>query len=204
MAEKRIYPKHDDDSSGIWVSIDKWIVNQDKILYPEDYQDASDLEIDYKDRFYRGRNYFLFHVLAGVRGSSSWGPIISEPKGVPEDSCQQIKDEVKSWDSDGHSHSHLTLAELLAFDWNAKVEDEARFYDKAELDKFLHKLPAEDLIHQSEQPRGKHTLYIVQYRKPYKDFFPDFMETMARMNESLESHRGETSDDVRLVFFFDN
>lgn len=30
LAEKRIYPKHDDDSSGIWVSIDKWIVNQDK------------------------------------------------------------------------------------------------------------------------------------------------------------------------------
>jgi len=63
---------------------------------------------------YDGRNYSLFSVLAGVRNYGGNIPI-SEPKGIPEDCCEQIKTECESWDCDGHSHSYFTLKELLDY-----------------------------------------------------------------------------------------
>ncbi len=42
---------------------------------------------------------------------------ISEPRGIPENVSEQVKSEADRWDGDGHSHSWLTIAELLAYDW---------------------------------------------------------------------------------------
>jgi hypothetical protein len=65
---------------------------------------------------YHGRNYALFARLADVRNDSGIEPI-SPPKGVPNDASTEYLEWVARWDMDGHSHSYLTLAELLdAFD----------------------------------------------------------------------------------------
>lgn len=63
-------------------------------------------------RTYDGRNYNLFAILANVRNRHDFVPI-SEPKGFPLDVSEEIAEEHEG----NHSHSWLTLAELMAFDW---------------------------------------------------------------------------------------
>lgn len=53
----------------------------------------------------RARNYARFAALAGVRGD---GP---DPKGLPLDISETTQFWVDEWDTDGHSHSWLSLDE---------------------------------------------------------------------------------------------
>lgn len=101
----------------LWVSVDKYTPNPD---YGSDPYEPK-LKIAYADRIYTGgRSYNIFCALAGVRSwhFSDSPRIISEPKGMPNDCCPEIKEECKRWGSDGHSHSWLTLRELQEFDWS--------------------------------------------------------------------------------------
>lgn len=60
------------------------------------------------------RSYDVFAVLANVR-NGTWGdlPPLSQPRGVPQD-CSVVPDCFG-----GHSQSWVTLAELLAYNWDA-------------------------------------------------------------------------------------
>lgn len=70
-------------------------------------------------------NYDLFAMLAGVcNGYGFAGALtgagfvpISPPKGMPPDCDRRIAAKSEQWGVDGHSHSYLTLSELLAYDW---------------------------------------------------------------------------------------
>lgn len=76
-------------------------------------------------RFYSGRNYNLFAILADVRNGRGFAGCktgegfqpISEPRGVPDDASPEYKAIVDQWDVDGHSHSFHTLRQLLDYDW---------------------------------------------------------------------------------------
>ena len=72
-------------------------------------------------RFYVGRNYALFAMLADVRNDRLGHPTritpISDPRGVPDDANKRAVAFMGELDMDGHSHSWFTLAELLAYDW---------------------------------------------------------------------------------------
>jgi hypothetical protein len=61
------------------------------------------------------RNYFLFGVLAGVRGSAK---PISLPRGIPEDSLLKKEEE----NPDNHSASYLLFSELKNYDWDQTFE----------------------------------------------------------------------------------
>ena len=90
-----------------WETIESWELD-------EDY-DEPRMTVPYGKRFYNdGRNYNLFSALCGVRSFhfENEPPKISEPRGIPKDSCDLIKAEVESWGSDGHSHNYNTLKEL--------------------------------------------------------------------------------------------
>ena len=63
---------------------------------------------------YDGRDYRLFTALADVRCSEGI-PVISEPRGLPADVSKQTNDASNSDGSDGHSHSHLLLSELVQY-----------------------------------------------------------------------------------------
>ena len=73
LEENKIEPR--------WISADKWVLGDDK-------------RWEYIDRFYSGRNYNLFSILAGVR---TWEEdvAICKPKGIPEDSSYAYKYEIK-------------------------------------------------------------------------------------------------------------
>lgn len=69
-------------------------------------------------RCYEGRCYELFSFLANVR-QRTWGnevPVLAEPRGLPNDMCDRVREQFD--DSGYHSESHFTLAELTA-GWKA-------------------------------------------------------------------------------------
>lgn len=63
---------------------------------------------------YDDRNYDLFAILADVRNSCK-NKYISSPKGLPKNITKETAREAFHWRYDGHSHSYLTLKELLDF-----------------------------------------------------------------------------------------
>lgn len=58
---------------------------------------------------YEGRNYSLFGKLAGVRG----GDILIEPRGIPEDVSDHVREVYGEWGCDAHTASHYYLDELI-------------------------------------------------------------------------------------------
>ncbi len=99
-----------------WVSADNWT---------DDKYEPGTLSIDYDDRFYNGRNYNLFAILADVRNGVGFAGCdtgdafvpIASPRGLPSDVSPQIQRESGEYGSHGHSHSYFTVAELKAYDW---------------------------------------------------------------------------------------
>jgi hypothetical protein len=84
------------------------------------------------------RSYSVFAFLAGVRNYSKVSGIVVEPRGLPEDSpfhesqCKQEESPAwgrryepvsEAYNGDYHSHSYVTLAELLAFNYDATFTD---------------------------------------------------------------------------------
>lgn len=105
-----------------WVSADTWCKDEYGSLSTYDWSS------DHKSRgrpFYDGRNYGLFAILANVRNGYGFAGVdtgdgyvpISKPRGLPQDASPNVKRSSEEWDGDGHSHSHFTVAELLAYDW---------------------------------------------------------------------------------------
>lgn len=109
---------------GKWISADKWTPDP----YVEEDEEPR-MTVDYDDRFYKGRNYDLFGILADVRNGRGFAGIvtgdgfkpIAMPKGLPSDVTPEVKADFDRWGSDGHSHSYLTLAELQAYDWKGQT-----------------------------------------------------------------------------------
>jgi len=79
---------------------------------------------------YGGRNYNLFSILADVRNGRGFAGCktgegfnpISKPKGLPADVSAVVQEESDGWSGDGHSHSYLTLSEILGFDWTQTTQ----------------------------------------------------------------------------------
>ncbi|GIK65154.1 MAG: hypothetical protein BroJett018_29480 [Chloroflexota bacterium] len=99
--------------NGVWESADVW---RPVHYYPHP------VEVDFEDSYYEARNYFLFAALANVRNRYGLEPI-AEPRGVPPDVSQPIRERLsREYDFDwDHSHSWFTLAELLVYDWTKPV-----------------------------------------------------------------------------------
>lgn len=64
--------------------------------------------------FFGNRNYTLFAVLANVRnyGNTEY---IDEPRGLPADVSDFVKDDYERSEFISHSHSYVTLQELIDF-----------------------------------------------------------------------------------------
>lgn len=98
-----------------WVSADKWTSD------PWDSGEPDYVDVKREDSFYHDRDYLLFGILAGVRDRSL--PPIAKPRGLPADMSSEVRARSESYGIDGHSHSWLTLAELLAHDWSDGLKD---------------------------------------------------------------------------------
>lgn len=163
-------------------------------------------------KVYDDRNYDVFGVLANVR-NGTWGeetPFISEPRGLPDD-CGYDEDSGVLGD---HSFTWLTVAEVLAFDWDHKIQHDA-FMDLPTYRKWRkdggepasycagmtgRKLTmAEADAMSGDGPRGVDR-YVVnaQWSTPIRLHAKAFLEWV----NGLAQH-GEP-DKIRLVFGFDS
>ncbi|MEC0035902.1 hypothetical protein P4L29_15740 [Bacillus cereus] len=196
--EVKRYPYQDEKrENGVWINADKWTVNQEQVLHPED--DQRHMIIDYDDHIYKGRNYYLFATLANVRNGKGFTPI-SEPKGLPVDVSPEMKKISDYWDRDGHSHSYLTLKELLSFNWDEVIEA-AEFYGSEER---AREMLGEKITRIIPELLG----VTVYYNTTIRGTMSGFMETIDKLKGFLKDHDHPywktTEEDIRLVFWFDN
>lgn len=91
-------------------------------LFPEDDFGRHWSGKTHQDEPFEGRNYGIFGFLANVR-NYSFVPPIAEPRGLPEGVSKPVQESNENWDGDGHSHSWLSLKELLDFDYDRTFED---------------------------------------------------------------------------------
>jgi len=70
------------------------------------------------DEFFTERNYNLFAILADVRNDHGAFVPIDTPRGLPDDLSVEMRAIVAARRDRPHDESYLTLAELLAFDWD--------------------------------------------------------------------------------------
>lgn len=63
-----------------------------------------------------GRSYLLFACLAGVRNRTGVTPI-ADPRGIPANASDAVREHAEAWFPDLHNESWLTLAELVIYDW---------------------------------------------------------------------------------------
>lgn len=96
------------NGNSVWVNADFWKMNP----YHKIFDDEKPYELM---ELYGDRNYSMFTALCGVRDYSGKSPKISEPRGIPDDATELVKQECDYWDCDGHSHSYCTLLDVKKF-----------------------------------------------------------------------------------------
>lgn len=102
--------------NGRWVRAEKEIDNP--YYDPDEDPDWREPKKTY-ERWYDGRNYALFGVLAGVRSWHTDAPyMIAGPRGLPEAPSASVQAEYRRWEGDAHSMSYFTLEELTEHDWH--------------------------------------------------------------------------------------
>lgn len=76
---------------------------------------------DWSGRFYTGRNYDLFGVLADVRGNTD--PEFTDLRGMPPDVSEGVARAREGYGDDGHSDTYYLLDELLTYPWRTEGFD---------------------------------------------------------------------------------
>lgn len=189
--EVKRYPYQDiNREKGVWISKDKWSIEPDYVLYPED--NYKRYRVDYDDLIYKGRNYYLFSVLANVRNYNNF-EYISKPKGLPIDISKEVKEESDYWGSDGHSHSYLSLRELLFYNWNKEITA----YDMYGSEERARKELGDKII--SLYPNGVFGCKV-EYKEVIGETMLEFLETIEKMNLQI-MNIGELLKMTSVLYF---
>jgi hypothetical protein len=173
-------------------------------------------------RWFHDRNYELFAILADVRnseGDERLQPIV-DPRGLPADVSDAVGTSSEEWGIDGHSHSYLTVAEILAFDWDQMATLSGLFRDDGDdgddprwinggraewVQNFAgtyHELPPNvgsycQGVWGPSADKYKRVTWTQPYYRCASDDWWGTVTRAARLSKG-------SLDDVRLVFWFDN
>lgn len=165
-----------------------------------------------------GRNYELFAALAGVRNRDGIVPV-AEPKGIPgfmsfqtfSDGDRWVKWERGSWEfrpcrefermmevygEDGHSGSWLTLAEVKAYDTEQEIVDTRLVLSRDDGGRATALCDWTSGEHLGEVGPTK------IFRWPGEDEPTCWLRLIRYMEQAKWD--GQSDDEIRLVFFFDN
>ena len=160
---------------------------------------------------YDGRNYELFAALADVRNRGTVEPI-SQPKGLPNDLSQRVREEAEKMEDIAHSHSWLTAKELFVYQnrhpsitytgllspEQLKAFDECGIPPKSwcqgtNMEGYERRewtMPGSPIDYLVEKVKERMTEVFCVY-----DFYDD---------EKKEEMFWQKADDFRIVFWFDN
>lgn len=154
----------------------------------------------YLREFYNARDYDLFALLANVRNRNEID-FISMPRGLPNDATPETVKDAEDWRGDGHSHSWLTLKEIIDYDAKHKPikrsgymtrEDAQRVEDGDEPNSYCRDyFPKDGHLVWKEWERADDTL---------KSFYEPMIDQVQKFTYMPESEY----DNVRAVFWFDN
>lgn len=175
------------------------------------------------DHPFKRRNYDVFAMLANVRNGRGFAGCdtgdgfvpISEPRGLPDDVTPEVRAESDKWGGDGHSHSWLTLAELLAYDWNqttrhrgwVDADEYKAFKEDGRPKSWCGGVSGSAVRHVSHQEMEQriadggaaHCYTLVEWEESYAVSAAAFLEKTIPALRELGA-----PEDVRLVFWFDN
>ena len=96
----------------------KWEKVED--AFSLDNYDKERLKKDKGEHPFDWRSYSMYGFLAGVRNYSCCDPI-AEPRGIPDDTTDEVREDYEGWGSDAHTPSFLTAKELLEFNYDKPV-----------------------------------------------------------------------------------
>ncbi|MBC1937765.1 hypothetical protein HCA69_15455 [Listeria grandensis] len=179
------------------------------------------------------RNYDLFAILADVRNGYGFARCdtgdgfvpIARPRGIPNNASDNYLDYVKEWGSDGHSHSCLTVREIQNFDWDGQTtkhrgyvsqESYALYKQTGEIRCFSADVCRRDICKVSNEimdyilsgafPKGKNADYYTQieWEETYKESCAYFVNNQLPELVKLAKDCNCSTEELRLVFFFDN
>ena len=206
--------------NGKWVAADKWEIEREEGVESE--------HVPYETRLYSNRNYRLFAVLAGVRngvgfaGVKTSDPVIpmALPRGVPDDACPEYKAEVERWGQDGHSHSWLTLHDIMSYPfkhakktgvmhldtyraWKRSGETQPEEWSGDVIGSGVIHIPEEIAAALADGYEDDGKTYVrAEWSTSLKDDCEEFLTAVVPRLQELESMYGEGN--ARLVFMFDN
>lgn len=151
-------------------------------VFTLDEYEASYYKKEKSDHPFSWRSYSMFAFLACVRNYDHCNPI-STPRGLPSDISPEVKEEYNSWDTDAHSSSWLSAKELLNFDYDKTFENRRTTVQIAP-----NVFNGAGL---AEKGQGQ----MISYRDNLGVFFFKHLEELKNVGNS---------EDVRIVFWFDN
>lgn len=190
------------DKKPTWVNVDNWRVNP---FYKEGNEDG---ERPYDiSELHGGRNYTLFSILAGVRDYSDKTKPVADPRGFPEDASPQTTNEYQRWEGDGHTHSWLTLQELMDYQANSPdvtysglvTPEEAEILDKGEgfPTSWCQWASNSNLVHREWTEKCNVLVPLIEKMKQrMKDEFWIWSKE--------DDYDQELNSKIRIVFWFDN
>jgi len=167
---------------------------------------------------YDNRNYQLFGALAGVREDNI--KPIAEPRGLPDDASPEVAAEAKDYGIDGHTHSWLTLKEILDFDWSQIVVREGivsrheyqrlkksgrpKIWCGGTSAKVITNAEMEAVI--EDKGIGEDGFFdqyatAIKWTAPLKDYCGAFV--YGAISQLKERSEAEDASDIRIVFWFD-
>lgn len=212
---------------GVWRSADEWIEEVD-----DDFDDEGNKverkikRVPYEARFYSGRNYDLFAILADVRNGYGFAGCdtgdgfvpIDSPRGLPADVTDEVSAESDRWGVDGHSHSYFTVAELEAYDWDQRTRHRGWVTASEYADwinggrgcprscagdvfgRGVKKISNEEMDALLKSGAATDEVYTqVEWGESYRECCANFLDTVLPNLKALGN-----PEDVRIVFFFDN
>lgn len=200
-------------------------------------EDEGHVYVDWEKQAYRGRNYDLFAILANVRNGTGFAGVdigdgfipISMPRGIPDNSTEEYDRIVKSWGVDGHSHSYLTLDEIINTEeyWNQETKQRgwvsmseyAKFKEKGEPDSYSGGIFGASVVNVSneemdalldkgvkdksfDQALGGTYYTQVEWGESYRE--ASRIDEIVQVLSEIVGENGLTSKELRIVFFFDN
>lgn len=161
------------------------------------YKNEQDKEEFTVCEIYQGRNYRLFSVLANVRNYEKLNKYISEPKGLPDNCSTFVKTLSDEWDTDGHSHSFLTLKELK--DYKFVLESGLLYPNQVEdLEKGI--LPNSWCRWSSD---AENMIYK-EWKRPCEILKPIIDKMKDILIEEFWVYKESDDENIRVVFWFDN
>lgn len=211
-------------ANGSW-AVHDWMEKYRDGFYDEERTEPkTDWKRAFEDPLYIGRHYDLFAILADVRngrgfaGDETGGGFvpIAQPRGLPTDATLVARTESDRWGVDGHSHSHLTVAEMLAYDWGqttshwgwVNAEEYGEFKSEGKPSGWCggvggggtRHLTNEQMEERIKSGRTDSCYTLVEWTETYGESVRGFLDTTLPALASLTVD----PSNVRLVFWFDN